>query len=812
MKHYIKSQKTGSSAKQVNKLRVQNRQQVTQKVNIDELKNQSHHLHHYIHQLQQQLHHVSHMNSLLEERNRRFNKLILPKIFKPLFKIEMAISSANRYRKNFRILMSKQGGFQPAYDMLKRIYRKNGLKAAKKFLKLQTQEHPVSLYKIENYQPKISVIVPNYNHAQFIEERLDSIINQTYKNIELIILDDKSSDDSVEVIKKHLDGKRIDYQLVVNEQNSGNVFKQWKKGIELATGDWVWICESDDTADKNFLTNMLSVLAHPSVQMAFGRIQFMDSKGNMFKGLDEYRESAEPNIWTKTCIRPAFEWFNHAFGVRNVYANASGGLFRRQILNDDIWQKACEYKICGDWYLYLHLAGAGQIAYEPTAISYFRQHQSNTSSSNFHQLYYYKERFSILHEIKSKWIIDKNIQKRYLDIVKQEYLHHKMALGEFETVFSKEINLEIQREKSHIQLYFLGFHAGGGELFPIVLANQLYDLGYTVSMVALDLNHVNEYMKIKLNPAIPVYHISEMLNDSNFFQRTGVDVIHSHIVNADRVITEYLEKLGITIPYIVTMHGSHTLNSTNYLEEVKLLTKYVSKWVYIADKNLEYFPNGLLPNCVKFPNAMPIDTLVPNSSRQSLGIGENDIVFAFAARGIAEKGWVVLVQAFLALLKILDDKTYPKVHLVLMGSGEAQEQAQKLANHHANIHFLGYEIAVNGVFKYSDCLILPTRFGGESYPLCLIQAIQEKLPCIATDIGEVSSMIQDEYGEYAGILVKNVSNDETFAASLTAAMLEMCDADTRLSYKKKVEDIAQRYDMQALAERYIDVYREVMDK
>lgn len=819
MTRYIKSQKAGSSAKNVNKLRTQKRQHIHQKNHIHELQGQNHHLQHHINHLQHQLNHVLHTHHLLEEKNRRFNKLILPRILKPLFKTEMAISSANRYRKAFQLLAKDKGGFKSAYDSLKRTYSRKGFKAVKKFLKMKLQEksihNPLLENKIINYKPVISVIVPNYNHARFLKDRLDSIINQTYKNIELIILDDKSSDNSVEVIKNYLNNKRVTYKLIVNEQNSGNVFKQWKKGIELATGDWIWICESDDIADKNFLNNMLPVLSYRSVQMAFGRIQFMDSQGNPYEGLDEYRESAEANIWRQTFIRPAFEWFNNAFGIRNVYANASGGLFRRQILNNDIWQKACEYKICGDWYLYLQLAGAGQIAYEPTAVSYFRQHQNNTSASNFHQLYYYQERLAILHEIKAKWDISEDIQDRFIDIVKQEYLHNKMTLGKFETIFEKAINLNINREKIHIQLYFLGFHAGGGELFPIVLANQLYDLGHTVSMVALDLDHINENMRIKLNNAIPVYHISEVLNDSKFLQRAGVDVIHSHIVNADRVITEYLDMTGTAIPYIVTMHGSHTSNHDNYKEEVKLLTEYVSKWIYIADKNLDYFKDNKLPECIKFPNAMPVDARIPDSSRESLRIGVDDIVFVFAARGIPEKGWAVLIQAFLELLQILKiqkNQENKKVHLVLMGSGEAQEQAQKLAQNNPYIHFLGYEIAVNGVFKYSDCLVLPTRFEGESYPLCLIQAIQEKLPCIATDIGEISSMIQDDNGGYAGILIQNNPDDKVFTASLTSAMLDMCDTDNRLSYKQKVENILKRYDMKLLAERYIDVYREVIKK
>lgn len=83
--------------------------------------------------------------------------------------------------------------------------------------------------------PLVSVIVPNYNHAQYLEQRLDTVFNQTYQNFEVIILDDKSTDNSLEVINRYKDNPHLS-QIVVNEQNTGSPFKQWDKGINLAKG------------------------------------------------------------------------------------------------------------------------------------------------------------------------------------------------------------------------------------------------------------------------------------------------------------------------------------------------------------------------------------------------------------------------------------------------------------------------------------------------------------------------------------------------------------------------------------------------
>lgn len=81
---------------------------------------------------------------------------------------------------------------------------------------------------------------------------MDSIYQQTYQNIEVILLDDFSSDNSVEILKQYAKKYPHKTRLVVNEQNSGRVFRQWNKGLALAKGELIWIAESDDYCDTNF--------------------------------------------------------------------------------------------------------------------------------------------------------------------------------------------------------------------------------------------------------------------------------------------------------------------------------------------------------------------------------------------------------------------------------------------------------------------------------------------------------------------------------------------------------------------------------
>ena len=75
-------------------------------------------------------------------------------------------------------------------------------------------------------KPYISVIIPNYNHARYLDARLESVLNQTFRDYEVIILDDKSNDNSLEVIDRYKNNPLIT-QIVINEENSGSPFNQW---------------------------------------------------------------------------------------------------------------------------------------------------------------------------------------------------------------------------------------------------------------------------------------------------------------------------------------------------------------------------------------------------------------------------------------------------------------------------------------------------------------------------------------------------------------------------------------------------------
>src|SRR4051812_6782012 len=106
---------------------------------------------------------------------------------------------------------------------------------------------------------QVSVIVPNYNHAKYLKKRIDSIIAQSFQDFEVIILDDCSTDDSRSIIEQYRGHNKIS-NIIFNQENSGGPFHQWKKGMALAKGKYIWIAESDDWCEPSLLETLVAAL------------------------------------------------------------------------------------------------------------------------------------------------------------------------------------------------------------------------------------------------------------------------------------------------------------------------------------------------------------------------------------------------------------------------------------------------------------------------------------------------------------------------------------------------------------------------
>lgn len=212
----------------------------------------------------------------------------------------------------------------------------------------------------------VSVIIPNYNHARFLKQRIESILAQTYKEFEIIILDDCSMDGgaSKSIIEQYRKNPYVS-NIVYNEKNSGSTFRQWEKGINLAKGDFIWIAESDDYCAPTLLQELVNqILAHPTCSLVYCLSQMVDFNGNRI-GRDVKTR--------KNTFLQGRDFVRRYMCCENPVYNASSAIFKKSI-TQKIDKQYMNYKGAGDRLFWIEIAEKGDVAIVNKPLNYFRQH------------------------------------------------------------------------------------------------------------------------------------------------------------------------------------------------------------------------------------------------------------------------------------------------------------------------------------------------------------------------------------------------------------------------------------------------------
>ena len=220
----------------------------------------------------------------------------------------------------------------------------------------------------------VSIILPNYNHSVYLKERLDSIFNQTHQNFEVILLDDCSTDGSLKILEPYKRHPTVSH-FIVNTQNSGSPFKQWQKGLKLAKGHYVWIAESDDFCDLNFLETQLKCLEVSDVAVAKTKA--------CVNGIIKY-QVRHPVF--KTSER------NEAI-LKCPILNVSSVVFKAKLLPENIDANYVDYDIMGDRVFYFEYFRDSNVVFNKHTHNYFRKGHSNVSKLNDRDLAYYTSYF-----------------------------------------------------------------------------------------------------------------------------------------------------------------------------------------------------------------------------------------------------------------------------------------------------------------------------------------------------------------------------------------------------------------------------------
>jgi glycosyltransferase involved in cell wall biosynthesis len=275
--------------------------------------------------------------------------------------------------------------------------------------------------------PKVSIIVPNYNHYKFLPQRLESIFNQTYQDFEVILLDDCSTDDSRTILEQYRNHPKVT-TIGYNEQNSGSTFKQWSKGIGLSTGEYIWIAESDDYCEPEFLSELVPLLdKHTEAGIAYCQSISIDESNNVRHSWLKQTEIFEPNIWTNSFYIHGSTAIMNFFIFRNVIPNASGTIFRKSAYNSTTGVDTT-MTLVGDWLLWIKMLETADLLFLSKGLNYFREHSNKATGLNTKNYNGLKEQFELYVYIKEKLGITSKQKRKMTNAGTRRWLF-QMATG-----------------------------------------------------------------------------------------------------------------------------------------------------------------------------------------------------------------------------------------------------------------------------------------------------------------------------------------------------------------------------------------------
>lgn len=659
--------------------------------------------------------------------------------------------------------------------------------------------------------PAVSVIFPNYNHEKFLPERLGSVLQQTVRPAEIIFLDDCSSDDSVRVAQDILSKSSIPFRIVENKMNSGGVFRQWMKGIDLARHDLIWIAETDDSADRQFLRNILPAFEREDIMAAFGHITCIDQDGAPRGDLDAYFDGLKNFSWQQSSVVPAYRAFSHDFTVKNVIPNASGLVFRKPVLTKMERERLFEYRFAGDWYFYALVMRGGAVAYRSKARSYFRVNPSGASRGSF---------FTERHLAEHKMVVQDLWREYGVEDVAIDA--HCQALAQYLTDHSAESLSESMREAlprgtaqhpMRVCIAANGFSVGGGEILPVELANTLRGSGVHITYLAIERpkDELDGQVRQRLRSDIPVVYWDAICDDlPGFIKEYGIQLINSHNVSVDFRV--FLRKVDLEIPYFASLHGGYeTVPELLTPDFLGYLSRYVTKWMYLAERNLAFLPADLREprKFLHSFNAVPplADVVDREDFRAQHGITSDAFVFVQCSRAIESKGWSQAIE----IVARIEAQGWP-VHLVLIGDGPVAGELRERYGKSPLVTFLGQ---VNNPIRYFKCFdmgIFPTRFEGETFPLFLLECFEAGLPVATTDIGEIPRIMGGVLKQRPGLMVDHRSDSKTMVAAFVKKLKTMFSTlGAYDAYQAGAVTTSRRFSMAILGELYIKSFGELIE-
>lgn len=609
------------------------------------------------------------------------------------------------------------------------LREKTGIKAREKVLARHTIQNSVhKIKKIIDTQlqtsPALTVIVPNYNHSKYLHQRLDSIYNQTFQDIEVILLDDMSTDNSRDILDHYAASYPEITRRMYNDVNSGSVFKQWLKGIAASHSEFIWIAESDDFSDEHFVEQVLPAMKDEDVILSYSNSNIVSSNGKLYNTYDNAPWLTDISLtkWANDYLVEGSTEFYEALAVKCTIPNVSGVIFRKHKAEMAI-ESSFSYKKAGDWIFYAHMARHGKISYCAKPLNYHRRHEGTVTSKEGDDLGI-QEIFRIHKYYLDNFYVPERTRDLMLEFVESEYNIYRergSVSKPLEKLYNKVELIRIpKRPKIMLFQHGLNFGKGGAEKILIEKANFLFIKGYDV--LIYNRTHLDAPLPYKLNPNVSVRNIgvSEDMTATLLEDKPDVAIVFS-IGHPDS--KNIIQIHNANIPVILTLH-----NQPKFFEK-SLGDQENKRIINLADRvvtllpsfKAEYISKGfddkfeVIPNFVNRPKIYNEFTGIPNKK------------FIFnAGRLVDQKQQSILIDAF---AEIASD--YPDYLLIIAGEGHLRPRLEQQIidrGMEGRIQLLGEIQNIGDYYKYCDFFVLSSKF--EGFSLVPIEAASYGKPVI----------------------------------------------------------------------------------
>lgn len=227
-------------------------------------------------------------------------------------------------------------------------------------------------------KPLVSIIFTSYNHKEFLEQAINSLVNQTYPNTEIIIIDDCSSDGSQEILERYRSYSNVNLKL--STKNSGSYVMASNLGASFAKGDYLLFAQCDDFAEPDQIERlMVPLLENRNIGVSFCRSNMIDRNGVVMGTDFDVRESSFKkghNIDGKIPGKQMRTFLSKAC----VIPNLSAAIIRTE-LYEYVGKLSAKYLVVADWAFWLALSENCDFYYNTALLNNFRQHDTTIRST-----------------------------------------------------------------------------------------------------------------------------------------------------------------------------------------------------------------------------------------------------------------------------------------------------------------------------------------------------------------------------------------------------------------------------------------------